>query len=210
MPRVMLLDWWFGFALHLPRTLVTSAFAALSNGSRPHSGMHFGVASCTLACCMARSREPRAAALEQCAVSASRGPAPAGPWTPRAGALGAGRPAHGCAGGVRVHRASSIVESLGPVPRANPCGVVAFVRGAMLLRIKGTVVKDVELKQVLKSLTQALDDPGTGPDQRMMLQRAKRDFQEMAQAGKFDKAKVYRAADMIARAYLQLLELPQA
>ena len=70
-------------------------------------------------------------------------------------------------------------------------------------------MKDVELKQVLKSLTKALDDPGTGPDQRMMLQRAKRDFQEMAQAGKFDKAKVYRAADMIARAYLQQRELTQ-
>ena len=74
---------------------------------------------------------------------------------------------------------------------------------------EGTDMKDVELKQVLRSLTKALDDPRFGPDQKMKLRRAKRMFEEMAQAGKFDKAKVYRAVDLMATAILESEELPQ-
>lgn len=69
-------------------------------------------------------------------------------------------------------------------------------------------MKDIELMQVLKSLTKLLDDPRFGPDQKTMFRRAKRDFQEMAQAGKFDKAKVYRATDMICKAALEADEPP--
>jgi hypothetical protein len=64
-------------------------------------------------------------------------------------------------------------------------------------------MKDVELKTVLRSLTKALDDPGIGPGRKMRLRKAKRIFEEMAIAGKFDKAKVYRAADLIATALLE-------
>ena len=75
--------------------------------------------------------------------------------------------------------------------------------------LRGNVVKDTELKQVLRSLTKALDDPRFGPDRKMKLQRAKRIFGDMAIAGKFDKAKVYRAADLIATAFLDDDEPPQ-
>ncbi len=74
---------------------------------------------------------------------------------------------------------------------------------------RGITVKDIELKLVLRSLTKALDDPRFGPDQKMKLRRAKRIFEEMAQAGKFDKAKVYRAVDLIATAFLESEEQPQ-
>ncbi len=70
-------------------------------------------------------------------------------------------------------------------------------------------MKDIELKEVLRLLTKALDDPRFGPDQRMKLQRAKRDLKEVAQAGKFDKAKVFRAAEMIATVLLDPEEPPQ-
>jgi hypothetical protein len=69
-------------------------------------------------------------------------------------------------------------------------------------------MKDNELMQVLKSLTQLLDDPRFGPDQKIMFRKAKRNFQEMAQAGKFDRAKIYRAADMICKAVLEADEPP--
>jgi len=72
---------------------------------------------------------------------------------------------------------------------------------------EGIAVKDIELKQVLRSLTKALDDPRFGSDQRMKLQRAKRDLKEVAQAGKFDRAKVFRAADLIATVLLESQEL---
>ena len=75
--------------------------------------------------------------------------------------------------------------------------------------LRGNVVKDIELKQVLRSLTKALDDPRFGPDRKMKLQRAKRMFGDMAIAGKFDKAKVYRAVDLMATAFLESEELPQ-
>lgn len=74
---------------------------------------------------------------------------------------------------------------------------------------RGITVKDIELKLVLRSLTKALDDPRFGPDQKMKLRRAKRIFEEMAQAGKFDKAKVYRAVDLMATAFLESEEQPQ-
>jgi hypothetical protein len=70
-------------------------------------------------------------------------------------------------------------------------------------------MKDVELKQVLRSLTKALDDPRFGPDRKIMLRKAKRIFEEMAQAGKFDKTKVYRAVELMATAFLESEELPQ-
>ena len=70
-------------------------------------------------------------------------------------------------------------------------------------------MKDVELKTVLRSLTKALDDPRFGPDRKIMLRKAKRILEEMAIAGKFDKAKVYRAADLIATALLEDGEPPQ-
>ena len=69
-------------------------------------------------------------------------------------------------------------------------------------------MKDVELMQVLRLLTKALDDPRFGPDQRMKLQRAKRDLREVAQAGKFDRSKVFRAVEMIATVLLDSEELP--
>ena len=69
-------------------------------------------------------------------------------------------------------------------------------------------MKDIELKQVLRSLIKALDDPRFGPDQRMKLQRAKRDLREVAQAGKFDRSKVFRAVEMIATVLLDSEELP--
>jgi hypothetical protein len=73
---------------------------------------------------------------------------------------------------------------------------------------EGIAVKDIELRQVLRSLTKALDDPRFGPDQRMRLQQAKRGLKEVAQAGKFDKAKVFRATDLIATVLLESQELP--
>jgi hypothetical protein len=111
--------------------------------------------------------------------------------------------------GVRVPRFGhcGITRSF---PRANLCGVAILAGGALLLRIeRKTVMKDVELKQVLRSLTKALDDPRFGPDRKIMLRKAKRIFEEMAQAGKFDKTKVYRAVDLMATAFLESEELPQ-
>lgn len=70
-------------------------------------------------------------------------------------------------------------------------------------------MKDVELKQVLKSLTKALDDPRFGPDRKIRLRKAKRIFEEMAQAGKFDRTKVYRAVELMATAFIEFEELPQ-
>jgi hypothetical protein len=69
-------------------------------------------------------------------------------------------------------------------------------------------MKDIELMQVLKSLTKLLDDPRFGPDRKIMFRQAKRTFQEMAQAGKFDRAKVYRATDLICKAALEDDEPP--
>jgi hypothetical protein len=64
-------------------------------------------------------------------------------------------------------------------------------------------MKDAELKTVLRSVTKALDDPRFGPDRKIKLRKAKRIFEEMAIAGKFDKAKVYRAANLIAIAFIE-------
>jgi hypothetical protein len=71
-----------------------------------------------------------------------------------------------------------------------------------------STVKDTELKQVLRSLTKALDDPRNGPDRKMKLRRAKRMFGDMAAVGKFDRAKLYRAADLITTAFLDDDEPP--
>lgn len=73
---------------------------------------------------------------------------------------------------------------------------------------EGIVVKDNELKEVLRLMTKALDDPRFGPDQKMKLQRAKRDLKEVAKAGKFDKARVFRAVEMIAIVLLESEEPP--
>ena len=101
------------------------------------------------------------------------------------------------------------------------CGITrsfprAISAGSRFLRVEqccsalreGIAVKDVELKQVLRLLTKALDDPRFGPDQRMKLQRAKRDFREVAQAGKFDRSKVFRAVEVIATVLLDSEEPP--
>lgn len=70
-------------------------------------------------------------------------------------------------------------------------------------------MKDIELKLVLLLLTKALDDPRFGPDRKLMLRRGKRIFEEMKQAGKFDKAKVYRAVHLVATALLEPEESPK-
>ena len=131
----------------------------------------------------------------------SQEPAPAVPLGAWAAPEWAGR-------GVRVTRFGhcGITRSfLGPIS-AGSC-FLRVEQCCSALR-EGIAVKDIELKQVLRSLTKALDDPRFGPDQRMKLQRAKRDLREVAQAGKFDRSKVFRAVEMIATVFLDSDELP--
>ena len=67
-------------------------------------------------------------------------------------------------------------------------------------------MKSNELKQALRLITKVLTDPRVGPDQGDQLQRAKRELVAVAQSGKLDKQRIFRAIEIVATVLLELVE----
>jgi len=67
-------------------------------------------------------------------------------------------------------------------------------------------MKDQELKEVLRKVTKALSDSGMKPDHRDQLQSAKRELMAVAASGKLEKARLFRATDVIAGVMLEMLQ----
>ena len=67
-------------------------------------------------------------------------------------------------------------------------------------------MKHNELKQALRQLTKVLNDPRIGPGQVDQLQRAKRELEIVAQSGKLDRDRVFKAVEVIATAMLEIVE----
>ena len=59
-------------------------------------------------------------------------------------------------------------------------------------------MKSKELKQALRLLSEMLADPRVGPHQAVQLRCAKRELLKVAQSGKLDRPRVFRAVEMVA------------
>ena len=67
-------------------------------------------------------------------------------------------------------------------------------------------MKSTELKEALRLITKVLSDSRVRPDQGNHLQRAKRELEAVAQSGKLDKQRVFRAVAMVAKVLLERVE----
>lgn len=63
-----------------------------------------------------------------------------------------------------------------------------------------------ELNAVRRLITKVLAQPGIGPDQRDQLQKARREFDKIAQSGKLDRGRIFRATESIAAVLLEVIE----
>lgn len=64
-------------------------------------------------------------------------------------------------------------------------------------------MKDHELKDALRLITKVQAESKLEPDQWDQLQKAKRELMAVAEAGKFDRQRVFRAVQLIATVLLQ-------
>lgn len=64
-------------------------------------------------------------------------------------------------------------------------------------------MKDEELKEALRLITKAQIASKLEPDQWDQLQRAKRELMAVAEAGKFDRQRVFRAVQIVAKVLLE-------
>jgi hypothetical protein len=63
-----------------------------------------------------------------------------------------------------------------------------------------------ELKEALRLINKVSNDPRLGPDQGDQLQKAKRELEKVAESGKVDKHKVFRAVSRIATVLQQIVK----
>lgn len=68
------------------------------------------------------------------------------------------------------------------------------------------VVKSEKLKEALRLITKVQNDPRLGPGQGNHLQRAKRELEAVAQAGKLDRERLFRAVETVAIVLLQTVQ----
>ena len=64
-----------------------------------------------------------------------------------------------------------------------------------------------ELNAARSLITKVSAKPGIGPDQRDQLRKAKRELDKIAQSGKLDRAKVFRATELICAVLLEMIEM---
>ena len=67
-------------------------------------------------------------------------------------------------------------------------------------------MKSIGLTAARRMITKVLAKPGLRPDQRDRLQRAKRELKKIAQSGKLDRRRIFRATESIAAVLLEVIE----
>ena len=67
-------------------------------------------------------------------------------------------------------------------------------------------MKSKELERALRSINKVLADPRVDSDQGDLLRKARRDLETVARSGKVEQQKIFRAADLIARVLLEIVE----
>lgn len=67
-------------------------------------------------------------------------------------------------------------------------------------------MKSKELNAARRLITKVSAQPGMGPDQRDRLQKAKRALDKVAQSGKLDRDKVFRATELVCAVLLEVLD----
>ena len=68
-------------------------------------------------------------------------------------------------------------------------------------------MKTKELNAARSLISKVSAKPGIGPDQRDQLLKAKREFDKIAQSGKLDRARVFRATELICTVLLEIVEV---
>ena len=71
-------------------------------------------------------------------------------------------------------------------------------------------MKSNELNAARRLITKVLAKPGLGSGQRDRLRRAKRELDKIAQSGKLDRARIFRATETIADILLEVVEANDA
>ncbi len=71
-------------------------------------------------------------------------------------------------------------------------------------------MKMKELNDTRRLITKVLSKPKLGPGQRDDLRKAKRELDNVAQSGKLDRQRIFRATELIATTLLDVLELTEA
>lgn len=67
-------------------------------------------------------------------------------------------------------------------------------------------MKSKELNAARRSITKVLAKPGIEPDQRDRLHKARREFDKIAQSGKLDRSRIFRATEVVAAVLLEVIE----
>ena len=67
-----------------------------------------------------------------------------------------------------------------------------------------------ELNAARRLITKVLANPGMDSGQRDRLRRAKRELDKIAQSGKLDRARIFRATETIANVLLNVVEASDA
>lgn len=62
-----------------------------------------------------------------------------------------------------------------------------------------------ELNAARRLITKVSAQPGMGPDQRDRLRKAKRELDKVAQSGKLDRDRVFRATELVCAVLLEVL-----
>ena len=71
-------------------------------------------------------------------------------------------------------------------------------------------MKSNELNAARRLITKVLANPGMDSGQRDRLRRAKRELDKIAQSGKLDRARIFRATETIADVLLDVVEANEA
>lgn len=71
-------------------------------------------------------------------------------------------------------------------------------------------MKSNELNAARRLITKVLANPGMDSGQRDRLRRAKRELDKIAQSGKLDRARIFRATETIADVLLDVVEASDA
>lgn len=67
-------------------------------------------------------------------------------------------------------------------------------------------MRSKELKEALRLLTKVLTNSRVGPGQGERLLKAKRELESVAQSGKLDKERIFRAVQLVSAVMLELVE----
>ena len=74
------------------------------------------------------------------------------------------------------------------------------------MKRKERVMESKELQEALRLIAKALTDPRMGPDQRELLQSAKRELEVVARSGKLERRRVFLAVQQVATVLLEHVE----